>query len=301
MSQSLYSRKILAYFGMLAVKPSITPLPPGTRYLQRKLYPSKLKREGVPLSAEEHRRYRKILGFFSYLVQLTRPDLAFAYSELSRHGAEPCTEHLEGANRMLSYLAGTWDMGLTFTDPGPRFRNRLTAWVDSDYASCPSTRRSHTGYLITMNNGPVAWKAKQQSCVTMSSAEAEFVAASSCGKQLLALRNLLRHLDFEQLGPTLMWEDNAACISMSKNPVNPDSAKHIDVACHKLRELVRNKVVVLQKVPTQDNLADALTKSLPGPAFLRHRDSLQGSKVAFTSFLCAGYLRELLASPVCGA
>ena len=65
--------------------------------------------------------------------------------------------------------------------------------------------------------------------------------------------------------PTVIWEDNAACISMSKNPVNPEAAKHwhIDIACHKLRELYQNKVIILQKIPTQEDLADALTKSLP--------------------------------------
>jgi hypothetical protein len=192
-------------------------------------------------------------------------------------------------------------MAITYSDPGLHRRHRLTGWVDSDYAACPNTRRSHTGYLLTLNNGPVAWKAKQQSCVTLSSAEAEFVAASSCGKRVLALRHLLRYLGYEQQGPTPIWEDNQACISMSLNPVNPEAAKHIDIACHKIRELTRNKVVVLNKIPTQENVADALTKSLPAPSFLRHREFLLGSNVAFLSFLCVNYVREVSSARACGA
>eukprot|EP00961_Rhodomonas_salina_P125501 1690608-Rhodomonas_salina.1 len=75
-------------------------------------------------------------------------------------------------------------------------------WVDSDYAADPDTRRSVTSYLISMNNGPISWKAKRQGCVTLSSAEAEFVAASHCGQELIYLRNLLKCLGYEQQGPT---------------------------------------------------------------------------------------------------
>ena len=301
LDQCLYSRKILRYFGVEDIgRTKSTPLKPGVRYLRPELYPVKLKRNAVRLDPAQHKRYRKILGFFSYLVQLTLPDLAFGYSELSRFAAWPCIEHLEGADHMLYYLAGTWEAGLIFGDPGPSQRHTLTAWVDSDYATCPNTRRSCTGYMLVLNNGPIAWKAKLQPCVTLSSAEAEFVAASSCGKQILAVRSLLRYLGFEQLQPTRVYEDNEACIRMSQNPVNPESAKHIDVACHKLRELHRNKVLVLSKVPTHDNIADAFTKSLPAPAFLRHRAYMVDSKVAFLKFLCFEHIRRECPR-VCGA
>lgn len=80
----------------------------------------------------------------------------------------------------LQSLAGRTDSCITYTDPGPKRRNILVGWVDSDYAADPNTCSSITGYVISMNNGPISWKAKSQGCITLSSAEAEFVVASQC-------------------------------------------------------------------------------------------------------------------------
>eukprot|EP00961_Rhodomonas_salina_P190841 2574721-Rhodomonas_salina.1 len=116
-----------------------------------------------------------------------------------------------------------------------------------------------------MNNGPISWKSKRQSCVTLSSAEAEFVAASLCGQEVIYLRNLLRDLDFTQDSPTGIWEDNASCVLMSENPVNADRSRHIDTRIYWLRDMVRAKIVKLRKCAGTQNVADALTKSLPSP------------------------------------
>eukprot|EP00961_Rhodomonas_salina_P204614 2761327-Rhodomonas_salina.1 len=71
-----------------------------------------------------------------------------------------------------------------------------------------------------MNNAPVSWKAKRQDCVTLSSAEAEYVAASMAGQEVIYLRVMLRGFGYEQARPTVVWEDNAACIQIANNPVN---------------------------------------------------------------------------------
>eukprot|EP00961_Rhodomonas_salina_P089678 1206074-Rhodomonas_salina.1 len=79
-----------------------------------------------------------------------------------------------------------------------------------------------------MNSTPISWKAKRQDCVTLSSAEAEYVAASMAGQEVVYLRAMLRGLGFEQLTPTVVWEDNAACIQMANNPVNRKFTRHMD-------------------------------------------------------------------------
>ena len=84
------------------------------------------------------------------------------------------------------------------------------------------------GYVLTFNNAPVSWKAKRQDCVTLSSAEAEYVAASMCRQEVVYLRAILRSFGYEQQKPTQVWEDNAACIAMSENPVNRKFTQHID-------------------------------------------------------------------------
>ena len=91
-------------------------------------------------------------------------------------------------------------------------------WVDSDYAANPDTCRSVTGYLLSMNNGPISWKAKRQACTTLSSAEAEFVVARMAGQEVICLRNLLCDLGEGQKAPTKIWEDNAAWSPCRKTP-----------------------------------------------------------------------------------
>eukprot|EP00961_Rhodomonas_salina_P079546 1068847-Rhodomonas_salina.1 len=182
--------------------------------------------------------YRAIVGHVSFLVQMTRPDLAFAFAELSKFVQAPGIVHLRSARQVLAYLVGTQDLGITYFRPTDSAQvNRLFGWVDSNYAADPYTRKSVTGYIISMNKGPIAWKSKLQSCVTLSSAEAEFVAASQCCVEVVYLRNLLRDLNFGQTEQTEIWEDNAACVMMSKNQVNADRSRHIDTRWYWLRDM----------------------------------------------------------------
>eukprot|EP00961_Rhodomonas_salina_P178358 2405855-Rhodomonas_salina.1 len=130
-------------------------------------------------------------------------------------------------------------------------------WVDSDYAADPDTRKSVTGYVCRINNGPITWKAKRQSCVTLSSAEAEFVAASICSQEIIYLCSTLSGFGYEQKGATVLFEDNASCIAMS----NPAGSRHINTRLYFLRDMVLEGVLKLSKVDGTKNPADALTKS----------------------------------------
>eukprot|EP00961_Rhodomonas_salina_P118396 1593735-Rhodomonas_salina.1 len=142
-----------------------------------------------------------------------------------------------------------------------------------------------------MNNSPVSWRAKRQSCttttstVTLSSAEAEFVAASMCGQEVIYLRNLLRDLGHSQGDhPTVIYEDNASCITMSENPVNAERSHHIDTRVWFLRDMIRDKLLRLRKCTGTQNVVDVLAKSLPEPSFTKHSEYLFGSRVPFEAF-----------------
>lgn len=171
---------------------------------------------------------------------------------------------------------------------GDKRQNVLMGWINRDFAADPDTRRLVTGYVVSMNNCPISgsWKAKRQGCMTLSSesAEAEFVAARQCGQEVVYLRNLLAHLGYEQKEVTRVYEDNAACIKMSENAANPCSSRHIDTRVHFILELMPDKVLHLHKVKSSLNLAGALTKCLPAPAFHQHREYLIGCRVPFESF-----------------
>ena len=185
---------------------------------------------------------------------------------------------------MLAYVKGTLHQGLSWHDPGAGSRNKLSGWVDSDFASDIDTRKSMTGYLMVLNGGPISWKASRQGGVTLSSSEAEFVAASQAGQEVLYLRALLKGFAYLQHGPTEIWEDNASCILMSENPTNRERSRHVDVRVHFLRDMVRDGSVKLIKCAGTQNVADALTKSLPRPAFHKHREFLKGTAQSFSAF-----------------
>ncbi len=145
-----------------------------------------------------HRRYHSIVGCLSYLVNMTRPDLAFSYSHLSKFVQYPGMTHLEAAERVLQYVRGTYDQGISFYDLGPDKRNKLGGWVDSDFASDIDSRKSMTGYLMSLNGGPISLKSSRQG-------EPEFVEASQAGQEVVYLRVLLRGFGYTQKGPTEIW------------------------------------------------------------------------------------------------
>ncbi len=121
---------------------------------------------------------------------MTRPDVVFAYSQLSKFVQYPGVVHLQAAERVLQYVRGNYDQRITFCELGAEVKNKLIGWVDSDFGSDPDTRKSMTGYLMSLNGGALSWRSSRQGGVTLSSSEAEFVAASQAGQEVVYLREL---------------------------------------------------------------------------------------------------------------
>jgi hypothetical protein len=180
--QDGYAERVLRVFNMWECDPVATPLDPNVR----------LSNLDCPEVVDPlvHRKYRSIVGCLSYLVNMTRPDLTFSFSQLSKFLQCPADAHLAAAYRVLACVKGTLNQGLSYHDPGVGKRNTLSGWVDSDFASDIDTRKSVTGYLMVLNGGPVSWKASRQGGVTLSSSEAEVVAASQDKKYFTFGRSL---------------------------------------------------------------------------------------------------------------
>jgi hypothetical protein len=128
-----------------------------------------------------HLCYRGIVGSLGYLVNMTRPDLAFAYSELSKYVQRPDKAYMPAAEHTLRYLCGTFDKSLRFSRDCP-IVDTPWGWVDSDWAGDTDTHRSHTAYIIMMNGGPISWKSRRQDSVALSMSEAEYMTASEVGR-----------------------------------------------------------------------------------------------------------------------
>jgi len=146
-----------------------------------------------------------------------------------------------------------------------------TSWADDK-----DTRRSRYGYAIYLGSSLLEWKSKLHACITLSTAESEYVAATEACKAIVWLRNTLQELNIAQTVPTTMFEDNQACIHMAANRMITGRNKHMEIKQHYVRHLSQNKTVQLVYVHTKRQRADILTKNLPYPDFLRLRELLLG-------------------------
>ena len=111
----------------------------------------------------------------------------------------------------IQYARATYDQGISHYDLVPDKSNKLGGWMDRDFASDIDSRKSMTGYLMSLNGGPISSKSSRQDGVTLSISEAEFVEARQAGQEVVYLRSLLRGCGYTQKGPTEIWEDKASC------------------------------------------------------------------------------------------
>jgi len=159
--------------------------------------------------------------------------------------------------------------------------NNLTTYCDSDWGACLQTRRSVTGYLVKFGEALISWKSKKQDTVSRSSAEAEFRSMASATAEIIWLTGLLKELDVEVQVPTQLMCDSKAAIQIAANPIFHERTKHIDIDCHFVRERILQGMIRTNHVPTKEQLADILTKSL-GRAQHEYLLSLLGVKDLFS-------------------
>jgi hypothetical protein len=152
----------------------------------------------------------------------------------------------------------------------------LTAAVDSSFADCEESARSTSGYVIWFGGTPVEWECKRQPLVTMSTCESEYVAASKCVNGIKALDKVLTWFGLKKENPTIMHEDNSACIAVAANPVHKARTRHIAIRYHNVRDACLDKTVFLQQVWTGHQVADIFTKALAKEQFQRFRAPLMG-------------------------
>ena len=210
------------------------------------------------------RYYRSAVGSLMYVMVATRPDLAYAVGALSQFMANPSEEHVIAAKRVLRYLKGTVGCGLLLGAGGEEC---LSAYSDADHAGDVNNRKSVSGYAVLYGNGAVIWSSKKQNCVSISSTEAEYDAASEATMDLAWVRQLLADLHKAPGGPTKLYVDNESAVKLAVNPVFHARTKHIDVRYHFIRDMVEKKQVELARVDTKDNIADSLTKPVPKAKF----------------------------------
>lgn len=163
-----YAREVLERFG-IGVRNSVkNPIVPGT----------KLTKEGEG-SKVDATMYKQMIGSLMYLTA-TRPDLMYVVCLVSRYMSSPTELHLLVVKRVFRYLKGTTDLWVFYKRGG---EEKLVGFTDSDYAGDLDDRKSTSGYVFVMNGGVVSWSSKKQPVVTLSTTEAEYIAAVACDCQ----------------------------------------------------------------------------------------------------------------------
>ncbi|HEV7737689.1 MAG TPA: reverse transcriptase domain-containing protein, partial [Chlamydiales bacterium] len=206
--------------------------------------------------------YREAIGSLMYAATATRPDIAFATHKLSQYLENPGQGHWTAALRVIRYLKKTKEYRLTL---GGKHELSLSGYSDSDWAADTDDRRSTSGYAFSLGTGSISWRAKKHSAVASSSTEAEYIAADYAAKEASWLRSLLNEIGFSQEKPTNILCDNTGALALTKDASYHARTKHIDVKHHFIRERVENKEVKFEYIPTNEMVADILTKALPKP------------------------------------
>jgi len=250
LTQPGYVQKLLNKFNELGKKSS-TPMPV-----------TPLTKRHDDKSPVDQTTYLQMVGALNFLAQCTRADMLYSLSMVAQECAHPTGRDRRRVQRIFEYLANTQDYGICF-EPGPI---QLSCWVDASF-NCYADGKGHFGYGFSLGLNDAMFYAKSQKMklVTLSSTEAEYVALCEAATEVVWLRRLLRDIGFAQDSPTIVYEDNKSCIDMVNNRSRHQASKHINPKYHFVRAKQQKKVIDVQYISTNDQLADLFTKALGLP------------------------------------
>lgn len=259
LNQSAYVERILKRFNMMDCRSVSTPAE-----VNKNLIVSNS-------SVETSFPFREAVGSLMYLMIATRPDIAFAVGVVCRHLDKPTQEDIVAVKRIFKYLQGTKGFGLYFNK---NINLSFNIYSDADYAGDTETRRSTSGHIFLIGNSPVSWSSRRQKCVTLSTTEAEYTAASEAVKELMWLDALIRELLPNAYLKPVLNLDNQGAMKLIKNPEYHARTKHIDVRVHFVREKFYESIFDLEYVSSDKQLADIFTKALCKDLFEKFRETI---------------------------
>jgi hypothetical protein len=203
-------------------------------------------------------KYQQEISSLMYLMTKTRPDLAYPIGLLARYMANLSLEHFKALERLWKYLGQTSNLGLLYhSEP-----LETLGYCDSDWGGDIGTRRSTTGYIFLFRNATISWNSKLQKTVALSSCEAEYMALKEAIKEQLYIKAIIDEIPYlrEIKDYNKLYTDSNSAIELAKNPVYHHRTKHIDIQYHFVRENFQKGSCQLVHIPTEGQLADALTK-----------------------------------------
>ncbi|GKE05391.1 hypothetical protein Tco_1397409 [Tanacetum coccineum] len=205
----------------------------------------------------DNTKYRGMIGSLLYLTT-SRPDIMFSVCLCARFQEDPKTSHLEAVKRIFQYIKGTMHLGLWYPKGSVI---ETVVYADSDHAGDYLDRKSTSGICTFMGCCLTSWFSKKQTALAISTTESEYVSAGKACQQALWMKQDL--VDYGiRLNDIPMMCQNKGAIYLSKNPVQHSRTKHIEIRHHFLRDNVQKGNISNEKVPSEDNIVDILTKCL---------------------------------------
>ncbi|GJY79554.1 ribonuclease H-like domain-containing protein [Tanacetum coccineum] len=197
--------------------------------------------------------------------------LSVDVQQVCLHMHDPREPHLSALKRILRYVQGTLHYGLQLFSSST---TDLVAYSDADWAGCPTTRRSTSGYCVFLGNNLLSWSSKRQPTLSRPSVEAEYRGVANAVAETCWLRNLLRELHTPLSSATLVYCDNVSAVYLSCNPVQHQRTKHIEIDIHFVRDLVVAGQVRVLHVSSRYQFAKIFTKGLSSALFEEFRSIL---------------------------
>jgi len=202
---------------------------------------------------------RELVGSLNYISQRGRADISAAVSKVAQTVSSPSLEGWNSLKRIVKYLKGSKTVALNFDDAS---KNIMEGYCDSDWGYDRDTRRSVSACGFTLAGSLISYSRKLQTCVALSTAEAELMSLAAAVKQTTYLRQLLKFVGHDVTKPTVIFVDNQAAISLGTTGMRTNRSKHIDLKYFLSVDAIVKGEIILIWIASGDNLIDMLTKDL---------------------------------------
>jgi len=233
-----------------------------------------INEESMELSTKTREAFHSIVMEIFYVAKRVKPETLTVCSFLAGRVNAPTRDDLCKLQRLVSYLESTKDMPFVMRPKGIY----LEMFVDASHAVHRLDGRSHTGIVLTLGGAPFYCSSSRQELNTRSSTESEIVAMSSASSMIQWSRQFLQEQGFKDIMPAHCWEDNESALKLwEKGYSTAKETKHIETRYFYMTDLAMRRIVTLEHIGTDDQLADILTKGLPEARFIMLRDRLYGS------------------------
>ena len=244
--------------------------------------------EGKGMTPEFH--YRSVIGKLNFLEKSTRPDISVSMNQCACFSEQPMRSHAEAVKRIGRYLLATKDKGLLMRPNEQKF---FKCWVDADFSrnwrrrdahNDPMTAKSRSGWIVCFAGAPITWASKIQTITALSTTEAKYITLSTSLREVIPLMGMLKEatdqgVQIDNLPPKIhcfVFEDNSGALELARLPKNEVTNETYKPVISSLPEYVERQEIHVQATPTEEQMADILTKPLPENHFCCHRRSIMG-------------------------